>query len=100
MSNVNHSAEYYIAKGFLAHLESLSSDLLTEKEIADKVIPSKLDNSIRSLRALKAVAKFQVREEDREIAMRLKNQGHSNRSIANLTGLSESTIRTYLKSTN
>jgi len=97
-STVNHSAEYYIAKGFLSHLEFLSSDLLlTEKEIAEKVIPSKFDRSVRSLRAVKAIAKAQVREEDRGIASRLNREGHSVSSIADLMELSESTIRTYLK---
>lgn len=78
---------------FLSRVEKLQKDGLSEKEIADY-----LEISTGQLRARKAIAKQERRNEQRAIAERLKDEGWSLNAIAKELGFSnDSSVRNLLK---
>lgn len=80
-------------KSFLDHVEALRKEGLTEAAIAEGLGLK----STTQLRALKSVAKNEVRKADMLQAQRLKDKGYSNGAIAERMGLAgESSVRALL----
>ena len=77
---------------FLAAVDKLKSEGLSNKEIADA-----FDISTGELVRRKAVAKNEKRKEDIAEAIRLKDRGHSNVAIGKKMGINESSVRNLLK---
>lgn len=83
---------YERAKDFRSSISDLKSKGLTEKDIADAK-----GMTIKELRARIAIAKDVVIENDASQVMKLHEKGMSNVAIADKLGVSEGTVRNYLK---
>jgi len=77
---------------FLDHVDNLSKQGLSEKEIAQG-----MGLSIAKLRAQKSVAKNEKKQAQIAMVERLAEKGMGNVAIGKQTGLPESTVREYLK---
>lgn len=76
---------------FLAYVEQLNKDGLTEKEIADK-----MGLTIRKLRVQKSLAIHERRQFQIATVKSLKRDGLNNSEIGRKMGLNESTVRSLL----
>ena len=82
---------YQRNKSLLAYADDLKKKGMTEKQIADG-----MGMTTTQLRALKAIAKAQVRAEDQAQAKRYHDKGMSNVAIGERMGINESSVRALL----
>lgn len=83
---------YQSNRNFLGYVDQLRKEGLTESQIAEAV-----GMSTTQLRAKKAIAKRENRQEDQAFAQKLKDKGYSNVAIGERMGLPESSVRNLLK---
>lgn len=78
-------------RAFVDYIDALKKDGLSETEIA-----AGIGISTTKLRAVKALAKHEIRAEQESQARRLKEKGVSNVEIGRIMGLNESSVRGLL----
>lgn len=83
---------YQSNQNFLGYVDQLRKEGLTESQIAEAV-----GISTTELRAKKAIAKQENRQEDQAFAQKLKDKNYSNVAIAKRMDIPESTVRNLLK---
>jgi predicted transcriptional regulator len=83
---------YQRYKTFSAEVKHLKSKGLKETEIAEH-----LGMNTKELRARVSVAKDEIRKEELNQVLKLKDRGWSNTAIGEKLGISEGTVRNYLK---
>lgn len=83
---------YQHEKGFLGRIKELKDQGLSEVEIA-----SCFDMNTAEFRKKRSLARSEVRAADIAMAVRLKEKGYSNVSIAERMGIGESQVRNLLK---
>jgi len=79
---------------FLQYVDQLQKSGMSEAEIAKGLFGEKGSSS--DIRALKAIAKSQNREQDIQTAMKLREKGMSNVAIGKQMGIAESQVRSIL----
>lgn len=98
---VDHSAHYYINRAFMRNLEAHKEAGLSELEIAKVIFaPSTIEKEedyVPSLRAVRAMVKAEMREEDRIIAHAMRVGGYSDSAIGKRLGIAPSSVRSLLK---
>jgi DNA-binding CsgD family transcriptional regulator len=78
-------------QSFLDYVSGLKEEGLSEAEIAKGI-----DISVSDLRAVKSIARNEVRQANIAMAQRLANKGTSNVEIGRRMGIPESTVRSLL----
>lgn len=78
------------------NIKSIVDDL-KRKGVKESEIAKGLGMSTTKLRALYSIATNEIKKENMERVFRLKKKGYSNTKIEELTGIGESTIRSWLK---
>ena len=84
---------YQHQKGFLANVDGLKRQGLSETEIAKS-----FGMTTTELRSARSIARNEVRAADMATAYKLKEKGYSNVAIGERMGINESTVRSLLKS--
>lgn len=84
---------YQHQKSFLANVDSLKKQGLSETEIAKS-----FGMTTTELRSARSIARNEVRAADMATAYKLKEKGYSNVAIGERMGVNESTVRSLLKS--
>ena len=89
------------SKGFLGYVDNLKKQGLSDAQIAKGLSDEELGIRVTStqLRAAKAIATSQVRQQQVKIAADLKEKGMGNSAIAKQMGVNESSVRSLLDPT-
>lgn len=83
---------YQHQKGFLANVDGLKKQGLSETEIAKS-----FGMTTTELRSARSIARNEVRAADMAMAYKLKQKNYSNVAIGERMGINESTVRSLLK---
>lgn len=88
---------YQRSRMFMSRVNELRAQGYTDKEIVDKFGNELGIESTGQLRAQRTIANGQIKSYEMAHIRQLKEKGYSNIKIAEMTGVSEATVRNYLK---